>query len=72
MGHMCAGGVSMQNLKEENLYRDDRIEHRPDPRHPAIMTRLGDSFGVKLFGPILLELTNHIRDTAHGGVSCYV
>jgi hypothetical protein len=59
------GGVSVQDLKEKDLDRDDRVKRRFDPRHPAITTNVSDILDVKFFGPILLELSNHIRDTAH-------
>src|SRR3990172_9124946 len=67
---MFAGRVAVQNLQKEDLDRDDRIEGRIVPRHAGRATSLGDRCGRQFFRPVLLETTDDLRNTAHGGASC--
>ncbi len=60
---MFAGGVAVQDLQEEYLDGNDRSEHRIVPRHARVTTRLFDGDRRKFFGPVLLEMSNDIRDT---------
>jgi len=62
---MFAGRIAVQNLQEEDLDGDHRIEQRLDPRHLRIPAGGRDCLGLKLAGPVQLELTNDIRDTSH-------
>ena len=67
---MLASRISMQNLKHENLNRDDRIQQRIDPGHFAITTSIGDALFAEFFGPILLELFDDLRNTSHVSLRC--
>lgn len=55
----------MQNLKEEDLNRDDGIEHGVQPGHAAITTSFRDAVFVKFLDPILLEVFDDLRNTLH-------
>jgi hypothetical protein len=55
MRQMLASGIAVQDLHEENLDRDNRIERRFVPLHTSIATRLSDGVRREFFGPILLE-----------------
>ena len=57
----CAHVVLAANTLQPAL----PIEHRLDLSHPAVTTSVSDAFRAKLLRPISLELSNHIRDTAH-------
>jgi len=70
VGQMFAGRVAVQDLQEEDLDRDDRIERRIVPRHACLATGPSDRGGREFFCPTLLEATNDLRNTTHGGVSC--
>ena len=60
----------MKNLEKENLDRRDWIQKWLDPRHLAITTNIRDTRVVKFFGPILLELSDDLRNTSHVSLRC--
>jgi hypothetical protein len=59
MAEMFARGVPMENLQEEELDRDDRIQQRVPPGHAFFPADFGDRLIVELAGPLLLELPHH-------------
>ena len=67
---MLACRVAVQNLQKKHLDRDDRVEHRIVPGHACLAASLGDRVHGKFVCSVLLEATNNIRNTVHGGASC--
>ncbi|MFT5524880.1 MAG: hypothetical protein ACI9HK_002844 [Pirellulaceae bacterium] len=60
----------MQDLQKQYLHRSNRVEHGINPSHTAIATSLLDLHGVDFFGPVLLELFDDLRNTAHVSLRC--
>jgi hypothetical protein len=56
MGEMTPGGMAMQNLQQEELYRSDRREHAVAPGGlPDLTAHRQDGFGWQQDGPLAGE-----------------
>jgi hypothetical protein len=56
MGQMTAGGVSMQNLQQEELHDGDRREHTVSPCGiPDLATQRENGTGLQQRGPLAGE-----------------
>ena len=56
---MCAGRIAIQDLKQEDLNGNDRIEPGLIPRHIRITTSLANRRRGELVRPISLELIDN-------------
>jgi hypothetical protein len=54
--------MAMKNLDEKELYRDHRIAQTLSPQLADIAAGAADGIGLKLMGPILLKLFDHLTD----------
>jgi len=63
MRQVLASRVAVQYLQKEDLDGSNRIELRIVPVHARFSTGLSDSSLRNFFRPILLEMSNHFRDT---------
>lgn len=70
MRQMSAGRIAVKYLQQKDLNRHDRIEHRRNPDHSTIETRLGNADCLEFFGPVPLELFNDIRSTSPVSLRC--
>ena len=64
---MGTGGMTVKNLDDKELHRDDRIKHALSPLIGEVMAGSADGVGFKLTGPILLKLSDDLSDCrGHG------
>jgi hypothetical protein len=52
----------MKNLDEKARHRDDRIEQTLSPLRADVVAGAADGVRLKLAGPILLKLFDHMAD----------
>ena len=52
----------MKNLDEKELHCDNRIEQTLSPLIADVVAGAADGVGLKLAGPILLKLFDHLAD----------
>jgi hypothetical protein len=54
--------MTVQDLDEKELHRDDRIKHAVSPLRGEVMAGSAEGFGFKLTGPSLLTLLDELSD----------
>jgi hypothetical protein len=62
MSQMRTGGIAMTNLAVKELSGDNRIEQTLSPLIADVVVGAADGFGLKLVGPIVLKLFDHMAD----------
>lgn len=61
---------TVKNLKKENLNCRHGIQDRVRPLHATVAASVFDTFRADFFSPILLELLDDLRNTAHVSLRC--